>query len=260
MNSDNSRGHRCRADSKFRDLLVLIRRSKTEGVDRDVLCDLLATTPQSLRQMAVRYRELGIELSCIRTGHKTSSYYLPEYVPPPKTKRDPNEVGQGRQTAMRVIIERLEAAGHAGINMTEAFDGLMATAVRWAMPELRRAGKMFSHAPQIRHVEFRLYGREQWVPPVPLSKSALERAVAAQNKAERSRPPKTRLFDVRENAVSPQWRSLSPKPPREVIIPKDVRITILPSAPVYSRHQCLPGAAVPRVVNPAECRAWARSV
>lgn len=46
----------------------------------------------------------------------------------------------------------------------------------------------------------------------------------------------------------------------EVIVPAGVRTKVLPSAPVYARHQLTEDAVVPSVVSSAECRPWVRAL
>lgn len=45
-----------------------------------------------------------------------------------------------------------------------------------------------------------------------------------------------------------------------VIVPAGVRTKVLPSAPVYARHQLTEDAVVPSVVSSAECRPWVRAL
>lgn len=53
----------------------------------------------------------------------------------------------------------------------------------------------------------------------------------------------------------PPQRTTAPEGP--VIVPPGVKVQRLPSSPVYSRHQCVPGASVPSVVSAGDCRPWA---
>lgn len=46
----------------------------------------------------------------------------------------------------------------------------------------------------------------------------------------------------------------------DVVVPAGLRTTVLPSAPVYARHQLTDDAVVPSVVSSAECRPWARTL
>jgi hypothetical protein len=65
-------------------------------------------------------------------------------------------------------------------------------------------------------------------------------------------------------AVSPHWKEkkyTAPKPvPREAVVTSETRITICPSAPVFSRHQVAPGDPIPSVISARECSSWARTV
>jgi hypothetical protein len=63
--------------------------------------------------------------------------------------------------------------------------------------------------------------------------------------------------------VSPNWKQkkyLAPKPVYEPVITGKTIVTICPSAPVYSRHQCAPGDPIPSVISARECSSWARTV
>jgi hypothetical protein len=63
--------------------------------------------------------------------------------------------------------------------------------------------------------------------------------------------------------VSPHWKEkkyLAPKPVYEPVITGNTKVTICPSAPVYSKHQCAPGDPIPSVISARECSTWARTV
>jgi hypothetical protein len=55
-------------------------------------------------------------------------------------------------------------------------------------------------------------------------------------------------------------KAVSLKPAAEPVVPAGVKVTVLPSAPVYARHQLPPGAVVPRVISSDECRPWAAGI
>jgi hypothetical protein len=82
----------------------------------------------------------------------------------------------------------------------------------------------------------------------------------ASNRKAHERP-QVKLTDPRDSKISPHYRQGLPR--NNAFLQKaqgPVVIVTLPSAPVYSRHQHKPGDAVPRVVDPAECRSWAQAV
>jgi hypothetical protein len=75
---------------------------------------------------------------------------------------------------------------------------------------------------------------------------------------------KTHLKKVKALAVvSPHWKEkkyTAPKPVYQPVITGKTKVTICPSAPVYSRVQVAPGDPVPSVISARECSSWARTV
>ena len=54
------------------------------------------------------------------------------------------------------------------------------------------------------------------------------------------------------------WRNLVERPAGgEPVCRGDVKVTVCPSAPVYSRHQVVPGQTVPSVISARDARPWA---
>lgn len=69
------------------------------------------------------------------------------------------------------------------------------------------------------------------------------------------------LTDPSNRKTGAHWASLPSKSaPQPVVIPAGLKPKVLPSAPVYARHQLPPDAAVPSVVSSAECRPWVRAL
>ena len=77
------------------------------------------------------------------------------------------------------------------------------------------------------------------------------------------RPAKPKNFATLtdpSNRKAAHWASLpSQSAPQKVVIPAGLKAKVLPSAPVYARHQLPPDAVVPSVVSSEECRPWVRA-
>lgn len=90
------------------------------------------------------------------------------------------------------------------------------------------------------------WAREQNVEP---------RAASVRKAARKAKPNPVPITIIKKRGSV-----LSPAADAEVIVPAGVRTKVLPSAPVYARHQLTEDAVVPSVVSSAECRPWVRAL